>query len=405
MATPAKHRDLTFAICAVLTLLLSVQVKAAPVALEYYSHAITVKGVERLVTVPKGYRLEIVSGELRGPRLISLGPHGELLIGSKSGQLYRLNVPYKEVEVLARVGGYPHSLAVRGNELLVARTDGVYAVGYASDKPLDTAPARTVARLPGGGGHNTRSVAVGPNGRIYVSLGITGNCSQQYLDESYAFDERRGGVLILDEEVEPAVWRPFASGLRNPVGFDWHPVTGVMYASNNGPDHLGYDVPPEYFSKLTPNSFHGMPWYQYDGEKLRRDPCIRSDPPLPLEQVSTPAATFAARNAPMGVAFVPDGAMDPGLVGDALVALRGSWGTAPSGSSSGDPSTRRVPKIVAVRFDEGEAARVDDLVTGFQLADGSRWARPVGVRIGADGALYFTSDEGLNALFRLARQP
>jgi glucose/arabinose dehydrogenase len=58
---------------------------------------------------------------------------------------------------------------------------------------------------------------------------------------------------------------------------------------------------------------------------------------------------------------------------------------------------------VAVRFKEGEAQRVDDLVDGFQLANGERWARPVGVAIGPDGALYFTSDSGANGLFRLKR--
>jgi len=81
--------------------------------------------------------------------------------------------------------------------------------------------------------------------------------------------------------------------------------------------------------------------------------------------------------------------------------LRGSWGTQPSGGALGDRATRRPPKIVAVRFKDGEAMRVDDLVTGFQLANGDRWARPVGVAVGPDGALYFTSDSGMNGLFRL----
>lgn len=60
---------------------------------------------------------------------------------------------------------------------------------------------------------------------------------------------------------------------------------------------------------------------------------------------------------------------------------------------------------VVVRYTDGAAQRVDDLVTGFQLPDGSRWARPVGVAIGPDGALYFSSDEGTYALFRLRGAP
>ena len=237
-----------------------------------------------------------------------------------------------------------------------------------------------------------------------MSLGIQGNCTPQLLDDSFPFEHRRGGVMVLDETVRPPQWKAFATGLRNPVGFDWHPATGVLYASNNGPDHLGFDLPPEYFSKLLPGSFHGMPWYQYDGSSVRRDPCIRGEAPYQAQDVSPPVATFPARNAPMGVAFIPPGAMDETISGDAVVALRGSWATSPSGSRQGDPATRRPPKLVLVRFENGEAVRVDDLVTGFQAETGARWARPVGVGVGPDGHLYFTSDEEANALFRLTRQ-
>ena len=82
-----------------------------------------------------------------------------------------------------------------------------------------------------------------------------------------------------------------------------------------------------------------MPWYQYDGVRLRRDPCIEGDPPA-AEPVP-PVVTFPARSAPMGVAFVGPRALDPGFTGDAVVALRGSWATLPSGGYSGDRSTRR----------------------------------------------------------------
>jgi len=100
---------------------------------------------------------------------------------------------------------------------------------------------------------------------------------------------------------------------------------------------------------------------------------------------------------------VPKGAMDASLEFNAVVALHGSWGTQPSGGFMGSAATRRPPKIVVVRFQDGQAIRVDDLITGFQLPDGKRWARPAGVAIGPDGALYFTSDSDTNGLFRLKR--
>lgn len=373
-------------------------------AREYQQQTIVIDGTEQRVRIPAGYRLEVLTTALDGPRMLTFAANGELLIGSKSGNIYRLTPPYTRPEVLLQLPDYPHSVAVRDDEILIAQTSGLYRAPY---RPRQAQIARDsvslVAALPGGGGHSSRTVRIGPDGRVYVSLGISGNCSDQYLGDDYRFRDRRGGVLVLDESGDAAQFEPFAAGLRNPVGFDWHPRTGVMYASNNGPDHHGFEQPPEYFSRLTAGSFHGMPWFQFDGRSLQRDSCVTSDPPRPRAEVTPPVATFPARSAPMAVAFVPQGALSLELDGDAVVALRGSWGTRPSGGAMGDPATRREPKLVRVLFSEGEARGVEDLVTGFQLADGARWARPVGVAIGPDGALYFTSDSGTNGLFRLSR--
>ena len=382
------------------------RVATEPAPLSYIQQSIETDGGTRVVTIPAGYRLEVLASGLRGPRMLSFGKADELFVGSKSGRVYRLFPPYDNIATLVRVKGYPHSAIQRDGKLFIARTDSLLSADYSPDQDkLDTNALVVVAKIPGGGGHNSRTLSLGPDHRIYMSLGIQGNCTPQLIDESFPFKHRRGGVMVLDETTSPPRWKPYASGLRNPVGIDWHPQTDVLYASNNGPDHLGYDLPPEYFSKLLPGSFHGMPWYQYDGTSIRRDLCNRGTAPFQAEDVTPPVATFPARNAPMGVAFIPAGAMDQTVTNDAVVALRGSWGTLPSGSAQGDPATRRRPKLVLVRFENGEAVRVDDLVTGFQGEDGDRWARPVGVAVGPDGALYFTSDEGLNGLFRLTRQP
>lgn len=375
---------------------------AASGPLTYEEQMLLVDGTHRVVRLPKGYRLKLLTDKLDAPRLLTFAGNGDLFIGSHSGKVYRLPPPYTAPEVLITLDGYPHSVAFRKNEILIARTDGLYRAPYRMGQEKIAPESVTLfARLPGGGGHSSRTVGVGPDGRVYVSLGIQGNCSDQYLGDTYPFDKRRGGIFVLRAEGAKARWEAYGSGLRNPVGFAWHPKTRVMYASNNGPDHWGFELPPEYFSRITEGSFHGMPWYQFDGQEMKRDNCVSSRPPRPLSDVVAPVATFPARNAPMAVTFVPQGALSKELEFDAVVALHGSWGTPPRGDSSGDPASRRPPKIVAVRFKNGEAVRVDDLVTGFQLANGARWARPVGVAVGPDGALYFTSDSGTNGLFRL----
>ncbi len=356
------------------------------------------------VKVPAGYRLERLPARLKQPRMLHFGPDGEALVGSRSGHVYRLYPPYEQTEILIQLEDYPHSVVLRDGQLLIAQTGGLYAAPYpARGKNIAPDSVQLLAALPQGGGHTSRTLGLGPQGRVYLSLGISGNCDDEYLDDSYPFGRRRGGVLVLEESGEKPRWRTYASGLRNPVGFDWHPTTGVLYASNNGPDHLGYEQPAEVFARLEAGSFHGMPWFWFDGVRIQRDDCISRTPPRPKKEVSLPVATFPARNAPMGVAFVPAGAMDPQLEGDAVVALRGSWGTQPKGHAGGDPASRRPPALMRVRFEQGEAAGVEPLLTGFQNDRGERWARPVGVAMGPDGQLYFTSDSASQGLYRLRR--
>ncbi len=346
------------------------------------------------VQVPKGYELEILNTRLRKPRMIEFAPTGEMFIGSRN-RVYLLRPPYTTAQTYVKIDDYPHSIAIRNSEMFIATTHGLYKVPYEpSANHVSPRQLELVAKLPGGYGHNSRTVGVGPDELVYVSLGVSGNCSHEMISSDFPFRDRRGGMLVLDESTTPAKLVPFASGLRNPVGFDWHPITNIMYASNNGPDHLGFENPPEYFSKITPNSFHGMPWYQYDGQQVLRDPCIQADPPFPIGDVQIPVASFPSRNAPLGMTFVPTSAMSEQFEHNAIVALHGSWATEPDGLFTGEKETRRPPAIVMVRFQDGEAIGVESLITGFQLEDGERWARPAGVGIGPDGWLYISSDGG-----------
>lgn len=355
------------------------------------------------IRLPEGWTLEFLA-PLDAPRIIHV-VGDQLLIGSHAGKVYRLEPPYTTPDVLASLAGYPHSVVVDDGRLYIARTDGVDALPWTSDLgPLEPGDLEPVVSLPGGRGHDSRTLKRGPDGELYVSLGIAGNCSDQYLGAAYPADDRRGGVFRIDRSTDKARLVPYASGLRNPVGFDWHPESAALHASNNGPDHLGYSVPPEVIARLDEGSFHGMPWFQFDGDELFRDDCIRSEPPRPMTAVSLPVATLPARSAPMDLMFVGEELAAAGLSGHALLAVHGSWAT-DDGGGSGDPATRREPRIALIEFEDGAAITVHDFLTGFQLADGARWARPVGLATGADGAIYFTSDAGIQGLFRLRHDP
>ncbi|WP_129139101.1 PQQ-dependent sugar dehydrogenase [Modicisalibacter coralii] len=358
---------------------------------------VAVAGTSQRLEAPAGAHIAKLVA-LENPRLISLGRDGEMFIGSKADTVYRLTPPYDEAQVLVRLDDYPHSAVRRDDALYVATTDALLRADYHTGATLDADDFHEVAAIPGGGGHSSRSLSLGPDGRLHVSLGIQGNCSNQYLGRDYPFTDRRGGVMVLDESGDTPVWRPYVSGLRNPVGLAWRD-DGTLYVNNNGPDHWGFERPREVLERAEPGRFFGMPWFQWVDGKATRDDCIDVAPPQPASAVTPPVATFPARSAPMGLAFLPD---DHPLDVDLISVLHGSWATAPNGSAAGDPATRREPALMGVRLDEeGRNGEVVALVTGFQEAGGRRWARPVGVAVGDDGAVYFTTDVGETGLYRL----
>ncbi len=397
-------RDLAIAVLGIMTALTVMWASSAPASeIKLQEQTLEHPSFGRVkIEVPEGYQLEILNARLEYPRMIEFAPNGDMFIGSGL-QVYKLSPPYLNETQFLLLPAYPHSVAIRDEQMFIATTAQLYRLPYhANQNRVAIENLKPFVRLPGGAGHSSRTVRVGPDDAVYVSIGISGNCSNQLISDNYPFRNRRGGIFRVIESEQSAHLTPFASGLRNPVDFDWHPTTEVMYATNNGPDHLGFDVPPEYFAKLTPGSFHGMPWFQFDGQRVIRDDCIQSEPPYSIDSVQVPVATFPARNAPLGMTFIPKGTMDRKFELSAVVALHGSWATQPDGKFLGSASTRRPPAVVLVRFENGEATHVEPIITGFQNKRGERWARPAGVAVGPDGWLYITSDGGsFEGLMRL----
>jgi len=370
-------------------------------ALTMRTQTITVNGYTVQLRVPEGIRVDFLA-PLNGPRFLTRGPENELLVGSTGADIFRLKWPYTKAETLVTLSGRNHSVAYRDNTIFVAETGGLYRAPYSG--PLSTLQPgdfSLVTSLPSQtGGHWSRTVIVGPDRRLYIGIGISSNCADEYLDNSYPFERRRGGVYLLDESGANPVLTPYSSGLRNPIGLAFHPGTGVLYATNAGSDNLGFDLPPEVFAALSQGSFHGMPWFQYYNGAFHSGECATSSPPRPEDDATPPSVTFDARSTPEGITFVTNPEFGEPFTNNALVAIHGSWAVPPGGGAG----SRRAPKIVMVRFAGTNPADVTDIVTGFQRTDGTRFARPCGMIMGPDGNLYFTSDAGeVTGLFRLAR--
>ena len=143
----------------ILLCLVMVPARAGTEALVYEEQTLTLEGVRTTVRVPKGYRLEFL-GPLDAPRMLTFAANGDLFAGSKSGKVYRLRPPYTRPEILVQLDDYPHSVAFRPGEILIAKTDGVYRAPYQPGQSSIAPDSVTLlAALPGGGGHDSHSPA------------------------------------------------------------------------------------------------------------------------------------------------------------------------------------------------------------------------------------------------------
>jgi glucose/arabinose dehydrogenase len=325
---------------------------------------------DETLRLPPGFRISEFAPAVAGVRYLAIGPDGVVYASRPAaGDIVRLPDRNRDgvadsVVTVARGLDGPFGIAFRGDTLYVAEERAV--------KRFDPGgrPAVTVVpRLPGGGGHSTRTLAFGPDGTMYVSVGSSCNIC----DES---DSMRAAVLRFDRD--GARGRVFARGLRNSVGLAVHPGTGALWASNNDRDNLGDDVPPERINIVRDSADYGWPECYLPGEpnpEYGGADCSGVEPP---------AITFQAHSAPLGMAFYTGSAFPAGYRGDLFVALHGSWNrSVPTGA-----------KVIRIQVDGGRPVGIDDFVVGWQRPDGTRWGRPVSVVTAPDGALLVSDDLG-----------
>lgn len=310
------------------------------------------------------------------PRMMALAPNGDVFLSDMdAGTVLVLrdgNGDGKADPAFTFASGLqgPHGLAFHKGYLYVAAENAVMRFAYEPGDTVAGAPGEVLMKLPLGG-HSTRTIVFGPDNRMYVSVGSTGNANEES-------DPRRAAVWLYDENGQQG--RLFASGLRNAVGLAF--IGADLYASNNGQDHLGDDLPREAIFKLIDGGFYGWPYCYVTGtgEAQKWDDSFGRKSPATCETAQSPIATVTAHSAPLGLAE---------FKGKLVVALHGSWAR----------SEKSGYKVVSV---DPSSGKVEDFLTGF-LSGGVVSGRPVEPLVLPDGSLLVT-DDGAGRIWRVAPQ-
>lgn len=351
---------------------------------------------EGRIQVPEGFEVAFYA-RVRGARMLRPSPRGDLLVSSPgAGEIVLLeadedgNGEPDGARVLLQGLRSPHGLDLHRGWLYVAETHAIGRIRFdPATRELSGAYQRLREDLPPGGNHWTRTLRFGPDDRLYVSVGSSCNVC---LEE----DPRRAAILRFNAEGgEPEI---FASGLRNAVGFEWHPESGELLATDNGRDHLGDDAPPCELNHIVEGGFYGWPFV--NGRSPDPDFGARGDPRQ--SGARGPLHSFRAHNAPLGLAFADAGWPSP-WAGVPLVALHGSWNRS---RKDGYKVVALLEQRDAARGKTGEEAAGPerfverDFMWGF-LEGGDVVGRPVDVVRASDGAV-FVSDDYADAIYRIA---
>ncbi len=318
--------------------------------------------------VPGGFNVNLFAEGLSSARSLALGPDGAVFVALQGeGEIVRLvdmdgdGVADARSTVLSGLSS-PFGLAFRGDTMYFAEETAVKRLD-----PGQTTPVTLVANLPGGG-HVTRTIAFGPDNRLYVAVGASCNVCDDALPRA----------AVTRYNLDGSDPHTFATGLRNSVGMAFNPSTGELWANNNDRDNLGDDAPPEHLNILRDGRWYGWPQCNLPGQP---NPEYAS---ADCSGVEPPALTFQAHSAPLGLVFYTSATFPADYRGDAFMTYHGSWNRSqPTGA-----------KVVRVHVENGQPTSIEDFVTGWQLADGSRWGRPVGLLVMPDGALLVSDDYG-----------
>lgn len=349
--------------------------------------------------VPAGFTVNVYAENLDRPRWLALTPSGDVLVTeTRQNQIRLLRdtngdgvADVNKIFATSKNGlNIPFGMAFAKDSFFLGNTDAVMRFPYTKGQQQITGNGEKIADLPGGGynQHWTRNVVAAPDGdKLYVSVGSQSNVDEEPLP--------RASVQVMN--LDGSNQQTFASGLRNPVGLDFHPTTNELYTAVNERDNIGDDLVPDYFTRLRQGEFYGWPYTYLTPNNLdpRQTENGKSKRPDLAARTKTPDVLFQAHSAALGLQFYDGKTFPEKYRNGAFVAFRGSWNR--------DRATGY--KVVFVPLNSGTQGYYEDFLTGFLLdpAQATTWGRPVGLLVLPDGSLLVT-EEANNRIYRIQYQ-
>ncbi len=281
----------------------------------------------------------------------------------------------------------PFGMALAGGRLYIANTDAVVSVPYADGATEISAAPETLTTLPAGtrNHHWTKSLIASKDGsKLYATVGSNSNIAENGLPA----EEGRAAIWEIDRASGQK--RIFATGLRNPNGMGWEPVSGALWTAVNERDELGPNLVPDYITSVKDGAFYGWPWSYY-GQTV--DTRVKPANPEMVAKAIAPDYAVGAHTASLGLTFAEGAKLGSEFSSGAFVGQHGSWNRDPFSGY----------KVIYVPFAGGKpAGQAVDVLTGFIDAEKEiAFGRPVGAAIGKDGSLLVADDVG-NTIWRVS---
>ena len=339
----------------------------------------------KLLKVPQGWQVSVAASGLGKPRMLYTSPQGNVYVTRRDGGdvllLQDRNGDSKFEDLVTVVSDFKgvHGITMKDNWMYLCNSNEVRRYPVKPDGTLDVALGETLIKdLPDGGQHPNRTMDFGPDGMLYISVGsLCNDCKES---------DKETAVML---QVDPKDWSRsiYASGLRNTIGFDWHPQTKELWGIDNGGDAKGSDWPPEEINQISKGADYGFP-YAYgkqEVDKSREDPAGNTKEAV-VKNTKPSVLEMTAHMAPIGFTFFRGASNIPQeWAGDGLVAWHGSWNAEkPVGF-----------KVQRIHFENGKAVKAEDFLTGFLQGD-SRFGRPAGITVTKNGTVYISDDAGGN---------